>query len=110
MKSGDLLTYNGACCGLSFMTQDTGTEEREINENKIKSYHQKFKTHWKSPRCQLRLHEQNQESGVTDTQLSSEVWKQKFKDCNMPCGPDSIFTSGEKDVLIEKQRQKSLQS
>lgn len=110
MKSGDLLTYNGACCGLSFMTQDTGTEKREIDENKIKSYHQKFKTHWKSPRCQVRSHEQNQESGVTDTQLSSEVWKQKFKDCSMPCGPDSIFTSGEKEVLIEKQRQKSLQS
>lgn len=45
MRSGDLLTYNGACCGLSFMTQDTGIEEREINENKIKSYHQKFKIH-----------------------------------------------------------------
>lgn len=50
------------------------------------------------------------ESGVTDTQLSSEVWKQKFKDCNMMCGPDSIFINGEKDVLIERQRQKSLQS
>ena len=73
MKSGDLLTYNGACCGLSFMTQDTGTEKKERNENKIKSYHQKFKTHWESPRCQARLHEQNQESGVTDAQLSSET-------------------------------------
>lgn len=33
-KSRDLLTYNGACCGLSFMTQDTEIEMEEINENK----------------------------------------------------------------------------
>ena len=35
MKSGDLLTYNGACCGLSFMTQDTGIEKREIIKLKV---------------------------------------------------------------------------
>lgn len=48
MKSCDLLTYSGACCGLSFMTQDTETEKGEINENKIKSYRQKSKTLQKS--------------------------------------------------------------
>lgn len=44
MKSHDVLTYNGACCGLSFMTQDTATEKGELNEDESKVTGKNIKT------------------------------------------------------------------